>query len=43
MENVEDLPEGYTFTRYITRGDKYTFENVDDSWLKLCYYYDDVR
>ena len=20
--------------------DKYTFENVDDSWLKLCYYYD---
>ncbi|MBQ8279225.1 MAG: TlpA family protein disulfide reductase [Roseburia sp.] len=23
--------------------DKYTFENVDDSWLKLCYYYDDIR
>lgn len=22
--------------------DKYTFENVDDSWLKLCYYYDYV-
>jgi hypothetical protein len=20
--------------------DKYTFENVDQSWLKLCYYYD---
>ena len=20
--------------------DKYTFENVDDSWIKLCYYYD---
>ena len=20
--------------------EKYTFENVDDSWLKLCYYYD---
>jgi hypothetical protein len=20
--------------------DKYTFENVDNSWIKLCYYYD---
>ena len=20
--------------------DKYTFEDVDQSWLKLCYYYD---
>ena len=20
--------------------DKYTFENVDDSWIKMCYYYD---
>ena len=20
--------------------DKYTFENVDHSWTKLCYYYD---
>jgi hypothetical protein len=20
--------------------DKYTFENVDHSWVKLCYYYD---
>ena len=20
--------------------EKYTFENVDQSWLKLCYYYD---
>jgi hypothetical protein len=19
--------------------DKYTFQNVDNSWLKLCYYY----
>ena len=27
MENVDDIPEGYTFARYITRGDKYTFEN----------------
>ena len=23
--------------------DKYTFENVDQAWLKLCYYYDDIR
>lgn len=22
--------------------DKYTFENVDNSWLKLCYYYDKI-
>ena len=22
--------------------DKYTFENVDDSWIKLCYYYQDL-
>ena len=22
--------------------DKYTFENVDDSWIKLCYYYDHI-
>ena len=20
--------------------DKYTFENVENSWLKVCYYYD---
>ena len=20
--------------------DKYTFEDVDNSWLKICYYYD---
>ena len=20
--------------------DKYTFENVDDSWIKMCYYYE---
>ncbi len=23
--------------------DKYTFEGVDDSWIKLCYYYDDLK
>jgi len=23
--------------------DKYTFEDVDNSWLKLCYYYDDIK
>ena len=22
--------------------EKYTFENVDDSWIKLCYYYDTI-
>lgn len=26
METIEDIPEGYTFIRYITRGDKYTFD-----------------
>jgi len=23
--------------------DKYTFEGVDDSWIKLCYYYDNMN
>lgn len=23
--------------------DKYTFEDVDNSWIKLCYYYDDLK
>ena len=40
MNAVVDENSNYYVWTCTQNGEKYTFQNVDNSWTKLCYYYD---